>query len=256
MVGLPIFAYAQLRVKAPTRYCNFARIATGGSPLHPGEAMKLDTPADRLRAARLAAGFRTAREFSDRHNIPQATYSLHETGGRGLRKAVAEGYARLLTERLPEVTADWLLYGRGTLPQALRPLMAGEDIAPGVREDVVAFQSLAGDVPVEPIVAALCPGVPDAILYEVRNDALNLDGIVPGDILIAEPAAAPVEGDLVIAQVYDWHLGTARTVLRRFESPYLLALSCNPEHRRPLRIDDQGVALKAIVRARFARFRS
>ena len=72
--------------------------------------MKNET-ARRLRHARAAAGFRTAKEFAERHGIPQSTYALHETGARGLKPEIAERYGALL-----RVSAGWLLTGEGRAP--------------------------------------------------------------------------------------------------------------------------------------------
>ena len=60
----------------------------------------------RLKTARMAAGFKSAREFCDEHSIPPSTYSLHETGGRAIRPKAAEKYAELLG-----INAIWLLTG-------------------------------------------------------------------------------------------------------------------------------------------------
>lgn len=67
---------------------------------------------DRLKFARLAAGFETATEFAVKHRIPQPTYANHETGKRGLRLQTAERYA----EYLGNCDAAWLLTGHGRAP--------------------------------------------------------------------------------------------------------------------------------------------
>lgn len=63
----------------------------------------------RLKTARMAAGFKSAKEFCDKYDIPSSTYSLHETGGRNLKPRIAEKYAGLLG-----VNAAWLLAGSGS----------------------------------------------------------------------------------------------------------------------------------------------
>lgn len=77
-------------------------------------------PDQRLKAARAAAGYRTAKEFADKNGFPAVTVQKHEkgkeAGGRGLRRAQAEKYARALAKTLDGVNADWLLYGRGEPP--------------------------------------------------------------------------------------------------------------------------------------------
>ncbi|MFC5358162.1 LexA family protein [Azospirillum himalayense] len=71
-----------------------------------------ETPADRLRIARAARKYRTAKQFSDTHGIPQSTYSTHETGTRGLSRNAALKYATLL-----DISVEWLLTGKGAGPE-------------------------------------------------------------------------------------------------------------------------------------------
>ena len=51
------------------------------------------TPADRLRAARIARGYETAAEAARVFGWPEVTYTSHENGTRGLRPSVARKYA-------------------------------------------------------------------------------------------------------------------------------------------------------------------
>ncbi|MCK4608365.1 MAG: helix-turn-helix transcriptional regulator [Gammaproteobacteria bacterium] len=62
----------------------------------------------RLRAARRANNFRSARGFALHHNIPESTYSQHETGQRSLRPEIMLHYSELLN-----VSPNWLLTGEG-----------------------------------------------------------------------------------------------------------------------------------------------
>lgn len=67
--------------------------------------------AERLRQARIAAGFDTARAAARRHGWSVDTYGSHENGTRGLRNAAALRYARAF-----KVSAGWLLTGEGAGP--------------------------------------------------------------------------------------------------------------------------------------------
>jgi hypothetical protein len=75
-----------------------------------------DSPAARLAFARLSAGFETARAFSDRHKIPQATYHNHESGGRGIKDKTARKYAKLLGN----CDYRWIMTGLGRAPEQPR----------------------------------------------------------------------------------------------------------------------------------------
>lgn len=69
--------------------------------------------AARLLAARLAAGYSTAKEFSDKHGINQSVYWSHENATRGIQLANAKKYAGMLRN----CDAGWLLTGIGRAPQ-------------------------------------------------------------------------------------------------------------------------------------------
>jgi len=68
-------------------------------------------PAERLRIARLRAGFTTGKEAAQSLGVAVSTYLGHENGSRGITAKQAELYARRF--KVPEV---WLLYGTGPAP--------------------------------------------------------------------------------------------------------------------------------------------
>jgi transcriptional regulator with XRE-family HTH domain len=61
---------------------------------------------ERLKRARKAAGFKTAREFAVSNAMAESTYSQYETGKRAFNAHVL---ARLCIAL--QVNADWLLFG-------------------------------------------------------------------------------------------------------------------------------------------------
>ena len=63
----------------------------------------------RLRSARRAANFKSARTFAFQYNIPESTYSQHETGKRSLSPEMLLRYSDLLN-----VDPSWLLTGEGS----------------------------------------------------------------------------------------------------------------------------------------------
>ncbi len=64
----------------------------------------------RLKAARKAAGFKTARAAAESLGVPYPTYSQHENGTRGIVREVD-----LYTRRF-KVSLDWLMRGKGQGP--------------------------------------------------------------------------------------------------------------------------------------------
>ena len=68
-------------------------------------------PAERLRIARLRAGYETGKDAAEALGIPVSTYLGHENGSRGITARQAEVYARKY-----KVREGWLLYGTGPGP--------------------------------------------------------------------------------------------------------------------------------------------
>ena len=81
--------------------------------LHSGMhyAWHMPDAAERLRIARLRAGFTTGKEAAEAMGFPVSTYLAHENGSRGYPASKASTYARKF--RVSEV---WLLYGTGPAP--------------------------------------------------------------------------------------------------------------------------------------------
>lgn len=71
----------------------------------------MSDPAERLRIARLRAGFETAKDAAEALGFPVSTYLGHENGSRGYPAKKAEVYARKF-----KVREQWLLYGVGAGP--------------------------------------------------------------------------------------------------------------------------------------------
>lgn len=88
---------------------------------------------DRLKSARLSAGFRSVREAAASLGVPYQTYAAHENGNRAFDNQAAAQYSRRF-----KVSMDWLLAGRGeggpSTQPSLVPLMgfvgAGAEVEP------------------------------------------------------------------------------------------------------------------------------
>jgi phage repressor protein C with HTH and peptisase S24 domain len=85
-----------------------------------------ETPAMRLKLARVVAGYKTAKAFSDKFGVPQPTYSMHESGERRILGEVAQKYADWLGVRVV-----WLERGEGEMRAGGAALTAsGGAVAP------------------------------------------------------------------------------------------------------------------------------
>jgi len=63
---------------------------------------------ERLKQARIEAGYLTAKSFSERNDVKISTYALHEAGTRSMSFEIIEHYSKLLG-----INASWLLTGVG-----------------------------------------------------------------------------------------------------------------------------------------------
>lgn len=83
--------------------------------------------------------------------------------------------------------------------------------------------------------------------WTLKTSAIAQAGYLPGDILIADGSVPPMAGDVVCAQVYDLRQGTAETMFRIYEPPYLISTSNETAFRKPLLIDDERVIVMGTV---------
>lgn len=72
---------------------------------------------ERLRQARLAAGYRSARDAALQNAWPESTYRAHEAGTRTIGQDDAERYAARFRRDGVEVTAKGLLFGDDDAPE-------------------------------------------------------------------------------------------------------------------------------------------
>lgn len=85
--------------------------------------------------------------------------------------------------------------------------------------------------------------------WVMKSHALELSGVLPGDIMIVDLNMQPRPRDLVCAQVYDWKGSRAETIFRLFEPPWLLTHSAREAPAKPLAVDGETVAIKGVVTA-------
>lgn len=104
----------------------------------------------------------------------------------------------------------------------------------------------AGNEGVAGAIAAFTGGRSGTDPWIMQSDALELAGVLRGDILVVDMNARPIDGDVVCAQIYNRH-GTADTVFRIYEHPYLVASCSDPRMRRPALIEDNRALVRGVV---------
>lgn len=126
--------------------------------------------------------------------------------------------------------------------------------AAGFSEEAVAYKPPSGkgdDAMVGRLVMLAIKDRPNATPWVLKSRAIEAAGYLPGDILIADASLTPQAGDIVCAQVYDLRQGTAETVFRLYEPPYLISASNESSLRKPLPVDNERVIVMGTVTETF-----
>lgn len=83
--------------------------------------------------------------------------------------------------------------------------------------------------------------------WRLNSEVLNLEGFRPGDILDFNFTTRPERGDIVVAQIRDPQRGSAETVLRQYQPPFLMTRSSDPSvDTAPITVDDKDVYIVGV----------
>ena len=77
----------------------------------------------------------------------------------------------------------------------------------------------------------------------MKGWALDLLGVLPGDILMIDQNKRPRAGSIVLAQLADLATGRTETVMRRYDPPFLTTHSSKLGPTRPEQVDDERVVI-------------
>ncbi len=174
--------------------------------------LKASDPNVSARSISLAAGL----SGDGIRNLQRAAAKpLREKGG-----ATGETIASLA--RALNVSLDWLMNGVGSSDD---PWSEPSGFAESARQ----FVHKSGDPESDAVLTAakLFGQRPGVDVWIVSDDSMLLEGFRQGDHILVDSRAAHrvAEGQIVLAQVYDDDTGTARTILRRFDPPFLMPAS-------------------------------
>lgn len=109
----------------------------------------------------------------------------------------------------------------------------------------------ADDSDLAKAVRSLIGGRDGVAPWTLRTRALELEGFLPGDIVLVDANAAPQPGDAVCATVYDRSHTKPETVMRLFQNagPVNLLVSRTVVHatQRPLVVDNDRVMIRGVL---------
>lgn len=90
--------------------------------------------------------------------------------------------------------------------------------------------------------------------WVMKGAALDGLGVLPNDVVIIDHNMKPKAGDIVLAQVVDYATGTAETVMRVYQPPFIIGHSIRLGPLRPEHVDEDRVQISGtsigILRAR------
>lgn len=202
---------------------------------------------DRLRTARVQAGFRTASEATEKHGWKYPTYAGHENGLRGVKRPDLLKYAAAFG-----VSPEWLLTGRDRAARAAAPATHAN---PGMSENPVSPFHAPTDqmrVNIERLAALLAPDLTSYMIYQL-NRAYPALALLPGDLLVVDQKiVTPAPGGIVVAQLVDEATDTGQTLLRLYSASGLIA----PVGEPPAGPSETEAALGTVVASMRPAFRA
>jgi len=160
---------------------------------------------ERLRQARIDAGYTTMSAAAEQFGWKVSTYGGHENGSRGIKTRDIQKYAAAFG-----VSPAWLLTGsRGAAASIERPAAA----PPGMAEPAVIPYLARTDSEHHAILALADHSHPPAqhpALHKVTRPVPAL-GLLRGDILVIDAKPTPQNGQIVLVQAQDRESGEAET---------------------------------------------
>jgi hypothetical protein len=89
---------------------------------------------------------------------------------------------------------------------------------------------------------------PDQYVKRLNTRALELLGYLPGAKVLFDMSVQPVVDDIVEAQIYNHARGTAETILRLYDPPYIVARTADPGvNQKPQLVDGVNVRIVAVA---------
>jgi len=182
---------------------------------------------ERLRLARIEAGYDDATTAAKALHIAVPTYTSHENGTRGFRADSAEAYAKKFN-----VAVEWLLYGRGP---SLPTKICGFSESEVTKIDMEAYKLLTD---ISKNKSHIAP-------FRVSSGVEAL-GFRPGTLLLVDLKNPPESGDYVVATKDDRALGTSATLLRRLVGDHLVGSNFTTPELIDETVTIRGRIIKAI----------
>jgi phage repressor protein C with HTH and peptisase S24 domain len=199
------------------------------------------TQADRLKDARVRAGYETAKQAAEALGVPVTTYVSHENGQRGYPASKAHKYAKFF-----RVSPEWLLFGKGDRAQngdlpELTPVVPSRlvkiigVVQAGMWAEIVDYGNDVGEIPV------FLPKYASANLFALTVRGTSMNRVFPDGttVIVCPVAEAGVrDGSFVVVQRRDGNKveTTLKQVVQAAAGIELWPRSDDKAHQKPIRI--------------------
>ena len=87
----------------------------------------------------------------------------------------------------------------------------------------------------------------DAEPWRLKTISLELAGFLAGDIAFVDTIIDPKAQDAVCAQIFDYQRGSAETVWRIFDPPFLVGAAHDRTAYKPVLVDNERVKLHGVI---------
>jgi len=164
-------------------------------------------------------------------------------GRRRMSFEDAKIFAELLDAPLSEVLLQAGIADKDTV-QELNPGFAESDAAAWVPKP----EGKSGP-DIAAMAHALGGGKNGVDVWRVKSRAMALAGYLEGDYMLVDTGQRDFckAGDVVLAQAYDFEVGAATTLLRRYQTPVLVAASADPAEWGVHVVDHNAVVIMGKV---------
>lgn len=174
-----------------------------------------------------------------KHNVTARQIAV-QSGGMSpstiYRALEPDGQFVMSTSKLAQIAET---FGE-EMPDMMGQAHARPGIQPGLSEEMLPYSGPA-------LPGSIAAGN-DQGMWIIATDALDLEGYLPGDRVVVDMSVRPEPGDVVCAQVYNFQRGTAETVLRIFQPPFLMTRSTSRRaEAKPLYVDNERVVVRGTV---------
>ena len=97
------------------------------------------------------------------------------------------------------------------------------------------------------IVNSICKLHNDAEAWRLKTGSLEIAGYLAGDIVFVDTTVQPAPQDAVCVQIADYQHGSAETVWRIFDPPFLVGAAHDRTAYKPVLVDNERVKVRGVI---------